>query len=794
MNPLIDEYGRPVPLGQQVGSGGEGGVYLVPGDPSLVAKVYHQPPSGEQVEKLTALRAIGTPKLEAVCAWPRGLLRDASTRQVVGFTMPRLANEQPLQHLYNPVMRLRHYPRCGWRFQVAAARNVAAVFDDIHRAGCLVGDVNQSNAFVNNGTALVRLIDCDSFQVRANGRAYPCEVGTPHYTPPELQGWPLRGLVRTENHDRFGLAVLIYQLLFVGRHPYAGVYQGQDDPSFEELIAQYRFAQGPRAATWDMAPPPHTPTFADIPPDVGDLFRRAFERGSENGTRPTATEWMSALDRLAGQVTTCRADAGHAYWGGASGCVWCRLARNGGPEYYYGVAGGAGTFAVDEGRLQEVLRRLAAIAPLDLPSPPAFPPMPCQPRPVSPELLQLVAALRAAREQAERELAARREAAAEELKTIDEQERRRKVAKRREYREQLDKWDDEMAQLREAVAQTARSRRAYKMALACGCGGGCLLLPFGLLSPTVAVIGALIAVVFGVWLLVHWLGTRSSADRRALRVARVGRARLDEWLANAEGKVESNAEARRGDVTRRTAALERESESVVDRARRAAGKRLGAVSAEREDALRAVRRQRDGLVNQWAEVCRIHRLTHQDASTRLPQMVTACRALATAFAVDHQVLAVNARSSARVRHLRLYALSDENAVIPLIGTRRRAILAANGVLSAADISDERVLRIPGFGQVLTRHLLTWREGVLREFRFDPSRHVATTELAALAESYRDRQMRLLRDIGRLLGDLESAASQCRATLASLEPQLRQVSRLRDQAEADVRHVTTISPW
>ena len=52
-----------------------------------------------------------------------------------------------------------------------------------------------------------------------------------------MQGKPLRGLIRTENHDRFGLAVLIYQLLFVGRHPCAGVYRGAGDPSFEELIA-----------------------------------------------------------------------------------------------------------------------------------------------------------------------------------------------------------------------------------------------------------------------------------------------------------------------------------------------------------------------------------------------------------------------------------------------------------------------------------------------------------------------------------------------------------------------------
>jgi DNA-binding helix-hairpin-helix protein with protein kinase domain len=277
-----------------------------------------------------------------------------------------LSDCQPIQQLYNPVQRLTCFPRAGWDFQLRAALNLASAFDEVHKAGCLVGDVNQSNAQVSM-QALVRLIDCDSFQVRANGKAFLCEVGVAHYTPPELQGKSLRGLVRTENHDRFGLAVLIYQLLFVGRHPYAGVYHGAGDPSFDQLIAEFRFSQGPAAHSWGMSPPPHTPTFADIPPELGTLFRRAFERGSEGGTRPRPAEWVSALKRLEQAIIECPADEGHKYWRGARSCVWCRLAEHGGPEYYFGVAGGAGTFAVDEAKLQDVLRRLSACAQVDFP-------------------------------------------------------------------------------------------------------------------------------------------------------------------------------------------------------------------------------------------------------------------------------------------------------------------------------------------------------------------------------------------------------------------------------------------
>ena len=63
--------------------------------------------------------------------------------------MPRLIDSQPIQHLYNPIMRLKSFAKASWTFQVRTASNLAAAFDEVHKAGCLVGDVNQSNAQVS---------------------------------------------------------------------------------------------------------------------------------------------------------------------------------------------------------------------------------------------------------------------------------------------------------------------------------------------------------------------------------------------------------------------------------------------------------------------------------------------------------------------------------------------------------------------------------------------------------------------------------------------------------------------
>ncbi len=356
---LIDSNGRTVPIDRQLAAGGEGAVYFIANAPNTVAKVYHKPPDAQKVEKLTVMMGMGTPHLLGIAAWPTDLLRYENGREVAGFVMPRLIEFEEIQRLYNPIMRMKSFPQSTWAFQVRAAYNLAAAFDEVHKAGCLVGDVNQSFAFVSK-QALVKLIDCDSFQIQRNGKHYLCEVGTPHYVPPELQGKSLRGITRTENHDRFGLAVLIFQMLFVGRHPYAGIFNGKGDPSFEQLIAEYRFSQGPLAHTWQMGTPPHTPTFADISPEIGMLFRRSFERGSESNARPKAADWLPALKQLEQATIECKADAGHKYWKGANGCVWCRLANKGGPEYYYGASGVTAPFAVDETKLQDVMRRLNA--------------------------------------------------------------------------------------------------------------------------------------------------------------------------------------------------------------------------------------------------------------------------------------------------------------------------------------------------------------------------------------------------------------------------------------------------
>jgi len=176
---------------------------------------------------------------------------------------------------------------------VNAARNVAAAFEAIHTLGHVIGDVNQGNVVIANNS-VVKLIDCDSFQIAANGKLYLCEVGVPHFTPPELQNLKsFHGTPRTINHDNFGLAVLCFHLLFMGRHPFSGVYSGSEDMSIEKAIESFRFAFGKHASSKGMSPPPNCVAMDIVPPQVASLFERAFLKSdAHQDRRPKAREWV----------------------------------------------------------------------------------------------------------------------------------------------------------------------------------------------------------------------------------------------------------------------------------------------------------------------------------------------------------------------------------------------------------------------------------------------------------------------------------------------------------------------
>jgi DNA-binding helix-hairpin-helix protein with protein kinase domain len=257
---------------------------------------------------------------------------------VRGFLMPKVVGCEPIHELYGPAHRKQLFPKADWAFLVNTARNVAAAFDAIHAHAHVIGDVNQNNILVA-GNSVVKLIDCDSFQIAADGKLYLCEVGVPDFTPSELRSLKsFHDMHRMTNHDNFGLAVLCFCLLFMGRHPFAGVYSGREDMPIEKAIESFRFAFGKHAASKGMSPPPNSVTMDIVPLQVANLFERAFsESGAHPDGRPKAREWVGMLDYLKHNLRTCGQESMHKYFGGLAGCPWCVLERQSGVLFFIGI-------------------------------------------------------------------------------------------------------------------------------------------------------------------------------------------------------------------------------------------------------------------------------------------------------------------------------------------------------------------------------------------------------------------------------------------------------------------------
>ena len=342
-------------LGRALGAGGEAEVFAVEGSRQVAFKRYRA--AGPQVAaaRLAKLRVmIAHPPAEAspaaghvAIAWPTQVVVDEGGR-LDGFLMPAVdaSRTLPVFQVYNPQSRLTAAPGFTWRYLLRTARNVAAIVDALHRAGYVVGDLNESNLLVNR-RALVTLVDCDSMQVTdpETATTYRCPVGKPEFLAPEFHGTALAGTDRTPAGDAFALGILVFLLLMEGVHPFAGVWNGRGDPPdvstrIRRGLTPHRRLRVPLLSPAPVSPPPMALPLSTLPPGVRRLVRRTFGVGRRwPGLRPRASDWVAALDRVDRQLRSCPRSTEHVYGRHLRRCPWCDRFDAGLPDPFPGPVG-----------------------------------------------------------------------------------------------------------------------------------------------------------------------------------------------------------------------------------------------------------------------------------------------------------------------------------------------------------------------------------------------------------------------------------------------------------------------
>jgi DNA-binding helix-hairpin-helix protein with protein kinase domain len=332
MTTYTDSKGIPITLTTKLGEGGEGVVFSTDRG-GVVAKILHdhklweEPTRRAKIEwmidhipgEIHTAKTDTTPRITNI-SWPTSLVY--RNGQFCGYLMPKITRSSELSIIINPSNRARQNLSPNTLDLYRLAHNVCTVYRVFHEKNYVVGDINTKNIMVTKNMHIA-VVDCDSIQVcdENTNEVYPCKVGVPEYIPPELVGRKLADVVRTPNHDGFSIAVLVFQLLMQGHHPFSGI-QMPNEPQADN-VQFYNMQHGifpyDPACQHRCKPPQRAPDYeAVIPAPIQALFRQAFL----TNVRPTAAEWTVALKSVMDSFVTCVNDSTHQHPQGSS-CTFC---------------------------------------------------------------------------------------------------------------------------------------------------------------------------------------------------------------------------------------------------------------------------------------------------------------------------------------------------------------------------------------------------------------------------------------------------------------------------------------
>ena len=332
--------------GNLIGAGGEAEIYSVE-NPANVMKKFHEWVSVEKL-KLMGLFGIGVrcPKAHEFMTLPQRIFLNPHDGSARAYEM-RLAKGLPLSAALVQQTRSEKLPSWDYRHLIHTARNLAAALDMIHSLYVHVGDISAENFFVDDTDATVTAIDTDSMQFTVDGRLYITPVMTEDTAAPELQGLDDAGATPREvSHDSFSVAILIFQLLMGGAHPFVGKAIGNTQ-KFVQPIGKCiergwycynnfsNLQNRSTSQTHSFVPPANAPPFELLPAAIQRAFWQTFSAGHGSQiVRTKPATWRQLLDDAASDLVQCSRNSRHYYFNKSARCMWCKHIAKTGIDYF----------------------------------------------------------------------------------------------------------------------------------------------------------------------------------------------------------------------------------------------------------------------------------------------------------------------------------------------------------------------------------------------------------------------------------------------------------------------------
>ena len=276
--------GIKIRLGKQVNNpGGEGTIYLT--NTPFVAKIYHADHNKVRTKAKIELMLRKRIDCEGIC-YPVAMLFNQD-RQFVGYLMPK-ADGNDLGRMFPRESQMKYFPDWNRRDLVRMCVCILEKIKYLHDRNIIIGDINLQNIMVKSPEEIY-LVDTDSYQVEG----FPCPVGKPEFTAPELQDRERYGYLRTKGNESFAIATLLFMIMLMGQKPYTQ----KGGVGVRKNIKNMEFPYGKRMGLSEESVPEGdwNTMYEILPRRVQDAFEETFYKHgihSKENTRLDVNKWL----------------------------------------------------------------------------------------------------------------------------------------------------------------------------------------------------------------------------------------------------------------------------------------------------------------------------------------------------------------------------------------------------------------------------------------------------------------------------------------------------------------------
>jgi DNA-binding helix-hairpin-helix protein with protein kinase domain len=208
---------------------------------------------------------------------------------------------------------------------------------------------------------------------------------------------------------------------------------------------------------------------------------------------------------------------------------------------------------------------------------------------------------------------------------------------------------------------------------------------------------------------------------------------------------------------------------------------------DRSEALNEIRRRKDSATGEWNRV----------------QIEWQTRAGSHSFDTKRSELERLKQEWDQLPNLRLQKLDElkahqrqlqmeefldrfeiERATIPNIGPGLKQTLSSYGIETAADITEEKLVKVPGFGPMRSARLMDWRASIEARFRFNPRQQIDPRHIARVEQDILSEKRRIEDRLRSGSVELRTISGQLLAARQHMRPQVEAAYASYLQATAD----------